>query len=124
MSDPTPLAPGNDAPAAARRRSAATAPNSGAKVTGQFEREAYAAATSRGYGNAMGRGFELAVTLAVMVGIGWLADRIFGTEPLLIIVFSVLGFAGIAAKLWIGYDLEMKQHEEGAIWNRKPGSAS
>ncbi len=124
MSDSTPLAPGNDAPAAAPRRSATAAPNSGAKVTGQFERSAYAAATSRGYGNAMGRGFELAITLAVMVGIGWLADRIFGTEPLLIIIFSVLGFAGIAVKLWIGYDLEMKQHDDGAIWNRKPEATS
>jgi hypothetical protein len=36
----------------------------------------------------------------------------------------VLGFAGITVKLFLGYDLEMKKHEEGAIWNRKPGGAS
>ena len=33
-------------------------------------------------------------------------------------------FAGITVKLFLGYDLEMKKHEEGAIWNRKAGEAS
>lgn len=119
MSDSTPLAPGNDAPAAAPSRSATIAPRSGAKATKAFDRSSYAGATSRGYGNAMGRGFELAITLAVMVGLGWLADRAFGTAPVFIICFSVLGFAGISVKLWLGYDLEMKKQEDGAIWNRK-----
>lgn len=120
MSDSTPLTPGNDAPASAPRRSSAAVPNSGAKVTEQFERTAYATATSKGYGNAMGRGFELAITLAVMVGLGWLADSIFDTEPTMIIIFSVLGFVGTGIKLFFGYDLEMRKHEDGAIWNRKP----
>lgn len=123
MSDSTPLTPGNDAPPTAPRRTAASAPGSGAKVTKQFERQAYATATSAGYGNAMGRGFELAITLAVMVGVGWLVDRVFDTAPLFVIVFSVLGFVGTGIKLWLGYDLEMKKHEDGAIWNRKAGTA-
>lgn len=124
MSDSTPLTPGNEAPAATAAAPRAGAAGGGAAVAEAFERKSYAVATSRGYGNAMGRGFELAVTLLVMVGIGWLADRIFGTAPLMIIVFSVLGFAGITVKLWIGYDLEMKRHEDGAIWNRDPEAAS
>lgn len=85
-------------------------------------RSSYAIATNRGYGNAMGRGLELALTLAVMTGIGWLLDRAAGTAPLFIIVFSVIGFAGITVKLWLGYDLEMRKHEDGAIWNRGKGS--
>ncbi len=124
MSDSTPLTPGNDAPAPAAAPSAAASATSGAAVAKSFERTSYAMATSRGYGNAMGRGIELAATLAVMVGIGWLADRVFDTAPLFIIVFSVVGFAGIGVKLKLGYDLEMADHEEGAIWNRKPGAAA
>jgi F0F1-type ATP synthase assembly protein I len=60
-----------------------------------FGRKAYGLATSRGFGNAMGRGFELAVTLLIMVGLGWLVDNVFDTKPLFIIIFSVLGFAGL-----------------------------
>ena len=41
--------------------------------------------------------------------------------PLFVIIFSILGFAGITVKLFLGYDTEMKKHEEGAIWNRKQG---
>lgn len=119
-----PLNPGNEAPAAKASAPRAAATRDAAAVAEGFERSSYAMATSRGYGNAMGRGFELAVTLLVMVGIGWLADRILGTAPLMVIVFSVLGFAGITVKLWIGYDLEMKRHEDGAIWNRDPKAAS
>jgi F0F1-type ATP synthase assembly protein I len=65
------------------------------------------------------RGIELAATVAVMVGIGWLLDRWFGTEPLMIIVLTVVGFVGTGVKLYYGYDLEMRRHEDGAIWNRE-----
>ena len=69
-------------------------------------------------------GFELAITLAVMVGLGWLADSIFDTEPTMIIIFSILGFAGTGLKLYYGYDLEMRKHEDGAVWNRKTEARS
>lgn len=124
MSDSTPLTPGNEAPAAEATASAAASANHGAEVTKAFERESYSIATSRGYGNAMGRGFELAITLAVMVALGFGLDHLFGTTPLFAIILSVLGFAGTGVKLKLGYDLEMRQHEDGAIWNRKPGAAA
>ena len=124
MTDSTSSTTGNDAHGAAARRSGAPSPDGGREVTGAFEREAYAAATSRGYGNAMGRGFELAMTLLVMVGIGLLVDAIFGTGPLFVIVLSVLGFSGITVKLWLGYDQEMRREEEGAIWNRHKEQAA
>lgn len=125
MSDSTSRTKGNEAPAIAAIRAAnASLLGKDRDPAKPFKRDAYAAETSRGYSTAMGRGFELAVTLAVMVGIGLLADRIFGTAPVFVILFSVLGFAGISVKLWLGYDLEMKKHEEGAIWNRKADGAS
>lgn len=118
MSDPTPPTPGNDAPASGPQPEAEGSPASA------FARKSYALATTRGFGNATGRGFEMAATLVVMVGIGWLLDRAFGTEPLMIIVLSVLGFVGTGIKLWLGYDLEMQAHEKDAIWNRHKGAAS
>lgn len=83
-----------------------------------FDREGYAMETNRGYGEAMGRGLELTLTVAAMTGIGWLLDRVAGTAPLFIAIFSVVGFVGICVKLWVGYDLEMRKHDEGAIWSR------
>ena len=124
MSDSTPLTPGNEAPAAKATKPAAASVTAAKRLNKAFGRESYATETSRGYSTAMGRGFELAITLAVMVGIGLLTDRIFGTAPLFVIIFSVVGFAGITVKLFLGYDLEMKKHEEGAIWNRKADDAS
>ena len=118
-----PLTPGNDAPAAADDALAAPTPASGKTSTKAFDRASFATATNAGYGSAMGRGLELAVTLLIMVGVGLFLDHLLGTYPIMTILLSVLGFAGITVKLFIGYDLEMKKHEEGAIWNRKGGAA-
>lgn len=138
MRDPDHLAPGNDAPAgSADAPAAGPATDSASKVdsvgravvaaaagttVNPLDRSSYAVATNRGYGDAMGRGLELALTLAVLSGIGWLIDRQIGTTPLFTAILSVVGFAGISVKLWIGYDLEMRRHDEGAIWNRGRGA--
>ena len=124
MSDSTPLTPGNDAPASAAVRAASASLLGRHAKSKSFDRDSYAVATNSGYGTAMGRGLELAVTLLVMVGVGYGIDRLFGTEPLFVIIFSILGFAGITVKLFLGYDTEMKKHEEGAIWNQKAGDAA
>ncbi|HSR55223.1 MAG TPA: AtpZ/AtpI family protein [Alphaproteobacteria bacterium] len=47
-----------------------------------------------GVGVAVRVGIELAGTLAVGVGIGWLLDRWLGTGPWLLVVFFFLGAAG------------------------------
>ncbi|CAN5473098.1 hypothetical protein BH10ACT1_BH10ACT1_37170 [soil metagenome] len=97
---------------------------SAAGTSSPMHRSNYAVATNRGYGEAMGRGLELALTLLVMVGLGWGIDHLAGTTPLFIVILSVLGFAGITVKLFIGYDVEMRKHDDGAIWNRgrRPGA--
>ncbi len=121
MSDLTPPRPGNEAPAApAQTPAAVRAVVSAAAGTtvNPLDRSSYAVATNRGYGEAMGRGLELALTLLVMVGLGLLVDHLAGTSPLFVIIFSVLGFAGISVKLYLGYDLEMRKHDDGAVWNR------
>ena len=72
----------------------------------------------KGYADTMSRGIELALTLVVVGAIGWGIDRVVGASPFFTLVFAVAGFAGISAKLWLGYDREMAEHEDGAIWNR------
>lgn len=120
MADTDLSTPGSEAPADGKLRSATraiVAVASGTSVN-PFDRSEYAKPTNRGYGDAMGRGLELALTLAAMAGIGWLIDQALGTAPLFTAILSVVGFVGISVKLWIGYDLEMRKHEDGAIWNR------
>ena len=123
MSDPTPLSTGNDAPAASA--AAPSAPSRPVRTsTNPLLPKNYSPELNRGYGTATNRGLELALTFVVMTGLGFLADRYFGTTPTFTIIFSLVGFAGISIKLWLGYDLEMKAHEDGAIWNRKDGVES
>ena len=124
MSDPTPRTQGSEARVTSPMRAVSASLLATGTKTKAFDRESYATATNSGYGTAMGRGLELAVTLLVMVGIGFGIDHLFGTAPLFAIVFSVLGFAGITVKLFLGYDLEMRKHEEGAIWNQSNEAGS
>lgn len=74
--------------------------------------------TNRGFGDAMSRSFELAITPLLFGGLGWLLDRVFGTAPMFTIALAVFGVVGSVLKLWIGYDREMKRHEDEGIWNR------
>ncbi len=86
--------------------------------TAAFDRSSYGTALNRGYGETMGRGIELALTLVIVGGFGWLLDRVFGTYPTLTIILSLAGFAGITAKLWLGYDLEMRKIDHEGVWHR------
>ena len=60
--------------------------------------------------------FELVASplLLALVGLG--LDRLFGTTPLLVIIFAVVGFAGASIKMFYSYKLEMQQHEAEAPW--------
>ncbi len=84
--------------------------------------------TYNGFGEALARGFELALTPAIFGGLGWLVDRWAGTAPLLLVTFVLLAFAGMFVRIWIGYDTEMRRHEANAPWapkrNRESGGAA
>jgi F0F1-type ATP synthase assembly protein I len=125
MSDSPPLRPGLDAPAApasaGRTVTRAIISMAAGTKNNPLERNSYAGATSKGYGDAMGRGFELALSLVVIGAIGWFVDHLAGTSPIFTIAFSILGFVGVGIKLWLGYDLEMRTHDDGAVWTRPSG---
>lgn len=68
-------------------------------------------ALNRGYSDGMTRAFEIVLTPAVIGGFGWVLDRWLGIFPVLTIGFGALGVVGIFAKMYFGYEAEMKVHE-------------
>jgi ATP synthase protein I len=71
-----------------------------------------------GAGVGLRVGIELAGTLAVGVGIGWLLDRWLGTGPWLLVVFFFLGAAGGVLNVYrvvknIGLAVGYRRDDEG-----------
>ena len=68
--------------------------------------------------NRQSGSFELALVPLVFGGLGLLIDRWLGLLPLFTLLLLVVGAVGVAAKLWLGYDREMQQHEAEGPWSR------
>ncbi len=62
--------------------------------------------------------FELALGPVFFAAIGFALDKWLGLLPLFTLVLFAFGAIGTVVKLWLGYDREMKQHEEVAPWAR------
>jgi F0F1-type ATP synthase assembly protein I len=67
-------------------------------------------------GNSNTGAFELVLTPMILALAGYGLDRVFGTRPLLTVVFAALGFAGAVYRLYLEYTQRMKQAEEGKPW--------
>ena len=65
----------------------------------------------------VGRGIEMALVVAVFLGLGYLLDRWLGTKPIFMIVLFLFAVAGEMVKMWLGYDAKMRKHEA----ERPPG---
>jgi F0F1-type ATP synthase assembly protein I len=61
--------------------------------------------------DTLGRGMDLALTMLVFLGGGWLLDRWLGTNPLFTIVLAVLAMVGGGLRLKYSYDESMRHHE-------------
>jgi F0F1-type ATP synthase assembly protein I len=118
MRDLASTTPGNDA-----HEAAATEPSDASLVPDRLlklgRRVNGVGDASKGYADTLGQGFELALTLVIFGAVGWFIDRAAGTSPTFTIALGALGFVGISLKLWFGYDREMREHEDGAVWNRR-----
>jgi F0F1-type ATP synthase assembly protein I len=55
---------------------------------------------------------EMALTVVVFLGLGWLADRALGTSPLFMVVLVVFAMIGQSARMWFTYDARMRTLEE------------
>ena len=77
---------------------------------------------SRGTGAdaGLGQGMEMALTLAVFFGLGWLVDRAVGTQPAFMIGFTVFAMVGQSVRMWVEYDARMKRLEA----ERKAGTSA
>lgn len=69
-----------------------------------------------GAGEGMSRAMELALTPAIIGGLGYLLDRWLGLMPVLTIVFFLVAMVGLVARLWYSYDAQMKLHEQAGPW--------
>lgn len=63
-------------------------------------------------------GYELVFSPLLLALIGYGLDRLFGTLPILTIVFAVLGVVGAVTKLYFSYRTEMERHEAAGPWAR------
>ena len=74
---------------------------------------------NHGFGNAYGRSFELVVTPLIFGGIGWLIDRAVGTHLVFMIGLAIFAVVGMMVRVWLGYDTEMRRHENEMFGYRK-----
>ena len=69
----------------------------------------------------LSHGAEIAFGVLVFFGIGFAVDYFLGTTPLFMIVLTVFSCIGNFAKIWYGYDANMKKLEaERAEMRRVP----
>lgn len=62
--------------------------------------------------------FELALGPVIFAALGFLLDRWLGVLPLFTLLLFAFGAVATVVKLWLGYDREMRKHEEVAPWAR------
>ena len=61
--------------------------------------------------DSLGLGIEAAIVIALFFGAGFGLDRLFGTTPIFMIVFTILGAVGLFAKFKYRYEDRMAEHE-------------
>jgi len=62
--------------------------------------------------------FELVVSPLLLALLGlWLDRSVFGTTPVLTIVFAILGLVGALIKIFYTYRLKMAEHAGAGVWN-------
>lgn len=66
---------------------------------------------NKGFNDGFTRAVEIVVTPVLLGFLGALVDGWLGTRPGFTIGLAAFGVCGIFAKLWLGYDREMKVEE-------------
>ena len=73
--------------------------------------------------SGLGQGMEMALTLVVFLGLGWLVDQAFGTNPLFMVIFVVFAMIGQSARMWFTYEARMRLLEEQRRQNAVGGQS-
>ena len=66
---------------------------------------------NKGFNDGFTRAVEIVVTPVLLGFLGAVVDGWLGTRPLFTLGLATFGVCGVVAKLWLGYDLEMKAEE-------------
>lgn len=66
---------------------------------------------NQGFNDGFTRAVEIVVTPVLLGFLGAVVDGWLGTRPLFTLGLATFGVCGIVAKLWLGYDREMKAEE-------------
>lgn len=61
--------------------------------------------------DGLGKGMEIALMLALFVGLGLLLDRWLGTSPVFVIALTIFSMVGQTLRIWYGYDARMRALE-------------
>jgi Flp pilus assembly protein TadB len=76
----------------------------------------------------LGQGMEMALTVVLFLGIGWLVDSWVDTRPIFTLAFVIFAVVGQMVRMWFEYDARMKSLEterlEKARGSRATASAS
>ena len=75
-------------------------------------------ATYQGFGDALALGVELVMTPILLGLFGWWLDGRFGTRPVLMFAFGLLGVFAIAMRTYLWYRASMDREEKGKPWTR------
>lgn len=67
--------------------------------------------------------YELAFAPVILGLLGLWLDRTIGTTPLMVVLFSIVGFVGTGIKIYYGYRYEMAQHEGTVAWKGHESSS-
>lgn len=81
-------------------------------LTGRMTRSLVRVNRSANVDAGLGQGMEMALTLCVFLGLGWLVDRAAGTSPLFMVILVVFAMIGQSARMWFTYDARMKMLED------------
>ncbi|HEX5095689.1 MAG TPA: AtpZ/AtpI family protein [Acidimicrobiia bacterium] len=74
----------------------------------------------QGLDGGVTRGIEMVVTPVLFALLGFWLDGVFGTRPILTVVFFTLALAGAVASVYYRYRAEMDEHEKGKPWTKSP----
>jgi F0F1-type ATP synthase assembly protein I len=72
----------------------------------------------QGFGNGLGQAVELVLTPVLCGLFGVWLDHLFGTGPILMLVFGFLGVVGMALRTYYWYQAKITAEEEGKPWTR------
>jgi len=75
-------------------------------------------ALNQGFDRALAQGLEIVASVFLFGLFGWWLDRVFGTRPILMIVFGLLGVFAISMRSYLWYKASMDREEKGKPWKR------